>query len=99
MNEVFGEENFRNTIFVSRVKKNIQEREAVRALNQGIDYIMCYAKSEILLLCQQRNCKKKRKGGTHLMHQGIRLTMEYEFLDKNHLLADTGCMKKIVQLL
>src|SRR3990172_3138843 len=25
MNEVFGEENFRNAIFVSRVKKNIQE--------------------------------------------------------------------------
>ena len=78
MNEVFGEENFRNTIFVSRVKKNIQEREAVRALNQGIDYIMCYAKSADTLIVPAKKLQKKEERWHAFDAPGIRLTMEYE---------------------
>ena len=78
MNEVFGEENFRNTIFVSRVKKNIQEREAVRTLNQGIDYIMCYAKSADTLIVPAKKLQKKEERWHAFDAPGIRATMEYE---------------------
>ena len=46
MNEVFGEANYRNTFVVARVKKNIREREKIRALNFGYNSILSYGKSE-----------------------------------------------------
>ena len=39
MDEIFGEENHRNTFAVSRVKKNIRERKRIRALNFGYNSI------------------------------------------------------------
>src|SRR3990170_3446315 len=35
--EIMGEENYRNTFVVARVKKNIQENEMVRGVNFGYD--------------------------------------------------------------
>ena len=80
MNEVFGEENFRNTIFVSRVKKNIQEREAVRTLNQGIDYLMCYSKSAGALIVPAKKLQKKEERWHAFDAPGVRRTMEYDLL-------------------
>lgn len=78
MNEVFGEENFRNAIFVSRVKKNIQEREAVRTLNQGVDYILCYSKSADALIVPAKKLQKKEERWHAFDAPGVRPTMEYE---------------------
>ena len=50
LDEVFGEENFRNEIVVRRVKKTIQERESVRSLNIATDTIYFYTKSEDVFL-------------------------------------------------
>ena len=33
MNEIFGEENYRNTMYVARIKKNIQETDQVKRMN------------------------------------------------------------------
>ena len=39
MDEVFGKDNFRNEILVKRIKKDIQERELVKRLNEAVDSI------------------------------------------------------------
>jgi len=80
MDEVFGEENFRNAIFVSRVKKNIQEADTVKALNQGVGYILCYAKSEATLLVPPKKYQKKEERWHAFDAPGIRSTMEYDLL-------------------
>jgi adenine specific DNA methylase Mod len=45
MDEIFGQDNFRNQSFVSRIRKNIQERELSKKLNVALDTILFYAKS------------------------------------------------------
>jgi len=45
MNEIFGEENFRNEISVRRFKKNVMEKE-IKKLPEGLDTIYSYSKSE-----------------------------------------------------
>jgi len=44
MDEVFGQENFRNEIYVMRVRKNVQEYEEARRLNTATDTILFYTK-------------------------------------------------------
>jgi len=78
MNEVFGEENFRNTIFVSRVKKNIQEREEIRTLNQGVDYIICFSKSMDAFIVPAKKFHRKEERWHAFDAPGVRSTMEYE---------------------
>ncbi|OGC81165.1 hypothetical protein A2943_00750 [Candidatus Adlerbacteria bacterium RIFCSPLOWO2_01_FULL_51_16] len=78
MDEVFGEENFRNAIFVSRVKKNIQETDTVKALNQGVGYILCYAKSDATLVVPPKKYQKKEERWHAFDAPGVRPTMEYE---------------------
>ena len=46
MDEVFGEDNFRNEIVVRRTKKNIRENEYVKSLNVATDSIYLYAINE-----------------------------------------------------
>ena len=50
LDEIFGEQNFRNEIIVRRIRKNIRERERVKTLNYGHDIIYFYAKSDIHLI-------------------------------------------------
>ena len=50
MDEIFGEENFRNIISVARVKKNIGGTERIRALNRGYNFVLFYAKSQAGLI-------------------------------------------------
>jgi DNA modification methylase len=50
MDEVFGKENFRNEIYVRRIRKNIKERDQVPRLNDAIDVILFYAKSALHLI-------------------------------------------------
>lgn len=80
MDEVFGEENFRNAIFVSRVKKNIQENDTVKSLNQGVGYVLCYAKSEATLVVPPKKYQKKEERWHAFDAPGIRPSMEYELL-------------------
>lgn len=45
LDEVFGEENFRNEIVVRRIRKNIRESARVPRLNEATDSVFFYAKS------------------------------------------------------
>ncbi len=75
--EIFGESNFRNSIVVSRVKKNIQERQYARSLNLGHGFVLFYAmpKAEIVLPTKYQ---KKEERWHAFDAPGIRKTMEYE---------------------
>lgn len=46
MDEVFGQENFRNEIQVKRIRKSIQEYEKPKRLNVASDTILFYSKTE-----------------------------------------------------
>jgi adenine specific DNA methylase Mod len=46
MDEIFGKDNFRNEIFVSRIKKNVNEYEQANSLNIDLDNILFYSKTE-----------------------------------------------------
>jgi adenine-specific DNA-methyltransferase len=75
--EIMGEENYRNTFVVARVKKNIQENEMVRGVNFGYDSVLFYAKSDQCLI----NPPKKYQAKVDRWHAfdapGIRPSMEY----------------------
>jgi len=49
MNEVFGEENFRNIFTVRRYDKNLNRQfieSGLKTFNIGFEYILCYSKSD-----------------------------------------------------
>jgi adenine specific DNA methylase Mod len=62
MNEIFGEENFRNEISVRRFKKNVTEKE-IKKLPEGLDTIYLYSTSEKFSYINPYKLKsEKRKG-------------------------------------
>ncbi len=78
MDEIFGEENYRNTFVVSRVKKNIQEKEKVRAVNFGYNSIIFYAKSDSCLINPPQKYQAKEDRWHAFDAPGLRPTMEYK---------------------
>ena len=78
MDEIFGEENFRNIIAVSRVKKNIREREHIRALNLGYNFVTFYAKSADGVVIPPTIIQTKEARWHAFDAPGIRPTMDYE---------------------
>jgi adenine-specific DNA-methyltransferase len=83
MNEVFGEENFRNEIILKRGIKNVQAQfETVSNLSSGHEYIFVYSKSsEHRLPKLQKLHDKIKPGKWDTFWRGTdRPTMRYELL-------------------
>ena len=78
MDEVFGENNFRNEIAVNRVKKNIRERERVKKLNEEFDTILVYSKTENGLLLPPTRIEFKSERWHSFDAPGFRNGMDYE---------------------
>jgi len=78
LDEIFGEDNYRNTFVVSRVKKNIKEKEKVKALNFGYNSVIFYAKSDMLLVTPPTKYQKKDERWHAFDAPGLRSTMEYK---------------------
>jgi len=75
--KIFGEDNFRNSIVVSRVKKNIQERKYARSLNLGHGLVLFYAMPNAEIIIPTKFQQKEERW--HAFDApGIRKTMEYE---------------------
>ena len=70
--------NFRNTIVVSRIKKNIREREMVRSLNYAQDFILFYAKSDACFIRPPEKQDRKEERYHALDASGLRSGMDYE---------------------
>ena len=82
LDEIFGEDNYRNTFVIARVKKNIQEREKVRSVNFGFDSLLFYAKSEACLINPPHKYQLKNQRWHAFDAPGIRPSMEYELFGK-----------------
>ena len=78
MDEIFGEGSYRNTFVVSRVKKNIREREKIRSLNFGYNSVLFYGKSGDSLIVPPTKFQEKAARWHAFDAPGIRPTMEYE---------------------
>ena len=78
MDEIFGEANFRNNIAVARVKKNIREREHIKSLNLGYNFILFYSKTPDGLVIPPMTYQEKEARWHAFDAPGIRPTMEYE---------------------
>ena len=78
MDEVFGESNFRNIFTVARVKKNIRDRERIRALNEGYNFILFYSKSNDGLIIPPTTFQEKAARWHAFDAPGIRPTMDYQ---------------------
>ena len=78
MDEVFGENNFKNEIAVSRVKKNIRERTLVKKLNEEFDTILMYSKTNESLILPPTKPDYKDERWHSFEASGFRNGMDYE---------------------
>ena len=77
LDEIFGEQNFRNEIIVRRIRKNIRERERVKTLNYGHDVIYFYAMSDSHLILPPTK-QANHEGRWHAFDApGLRTGMDY----------------------
>jgi len=81
LDEVFGYENFRNEIFVKRVKKNIREREFVKSLNVAVDIVLFYAKSETTKIFPPTKAAEKKARWHSFDAPEVRTGMDYDIFD------------------
>jgi adenine-specific DNA-methyltransferase len=78
MDEVFGEDNFRNEIIVKRVKKSIRENERVRGLNVAADSIFLYALNDDILMLPPSKSVSKEERWHAFDAPELRTGMDYE---------------------
>jgi len=78
LDEIFGEDNFRNEIQVKRVKKSIREREFVRTLNVAVDTIFFYAMNEDVTIFPPTKPARKEERWHSFDAPEIRTGMDYE---------------------
>jgi len=78
MDEIFGEANFINEIAVSRIRKNIKEREKVKKLNEDFDTIFLYSKTENFSLLPPTKIDFKPDRWHSFDASGFRNGMDYD---------------------
>jgi adenine specific DNA methylase Mod len=82
MDEIFGPNNFRNQIFVPRIRKNVQEREMSKKLNVGLDTILFYVKSDQTRIRIPKKPEIKPERWHNFEASGIRRGMDYELFGR-----------------
>lgn len=82
LDEVFGYENFRNEIFVRRIKKNVRERELVNSLNVALDSILFYVKSGNTKIKPPMKPEYRQDRWHSFEASGFRNGMDYELFGK-----------------
>lgn len=78
LDELFGENNFRNEIVVNRIRKNIRERERVKKLNEEFDTLLLYSRNDSLLLLPPTYKNFKSDRWHAFDAAGFRNGMDYE---------------------
>jgi len=88
MDEIFGEENFRNILLVRRYDKNINTQflsEGLKSFNTGAEYVLIYSKSVSTRMNPVfREASEKRKSEGYwkgFWNDAERKTMQYELLE------------------
>lgn len=87
LNEIFGEENFRNVFAVRRYDKNLNSqfiKQGLKTFNTGFEYIICYSKSlEFSFNPVYKESSKERKENGYwkgFWNDADRPTMRYDIL-------------------
>jgi adenine-specific DNA-methyltransferase len=87
MDEIFGENNFRNTIFVRRHDKNLSNQfieKGLKSLSVGLEYILVYSKTESSSLNpvfrKADDIRQKEGYWKSFWNDADRPTMRYELL-------------------
>ena len=78
LDEVFGEDNYRNSIIVKRTKKNIRERDYVKSLNVASDSIFLYSKDFETSFYPPTKKEEKGERWHSFEAAGFRNGMDYE---------------------
>jgi adenine specific DNA methylase Mod len=78
LDEIFGKDNFRNEIFVSRVKKNVNEYEKAKSLNIDLDNILFFSKSQNTKIDLPKNPSNKENRWHSFEASEFRTGMDYE---------------------
>ena len=82
MDEIFGYENFRNEIYVKRIRKNVQEYDMVKRLNVANDVVLFYSKTKSHRILQPREEKKREERWHAFDAPDLRTGMDYELFGK-----------------
>jgi len=87
LNEIFGEENFRNVFTVRRYDKNLNSqfiKQGLKTFNTGFEYILCYSKSlQFSFNPVYKESSKERKENGYwkgFWNDADRPTMRYDIL-------------------
>jgi adenine-specific DNA-methyltransferase len=78
LDEIFGENNFRNEVIINRIKKNINEYLQAKTLNSDFDNILIYSKSELFKIYPPTKGEKKEPRWHSFEAAGHRNGMDYE---------------------
>ena len=85
--EIFGEENFRNTLFTRRYDKNLNlqfAKDGLKSMNVGLEYILIYSKnpnSKLNAVYRQSNDERSKVGyWKGFWNNADRPTMRYPIL-------------------
>jgi len=78
MDEVFGQENFRNEIHCKRVHKNVQEYKAAKRLNVALDTLLFYSKADLHRVTQPRAEQAMEERWHAFDAPDLRTGMDYE---------------------
>ena len=85
--EIFGEENFRNTLFTRRYDKNLNlqfAKEGLKSMNVGLEYILIYSKnpnSKLTAVYRESNDERSKIGyWKGFWNNADRPTMRYPIL-------------------
>lgn len=86
-NEIFGEENFRNTFILKRYDKNINRQfieDGLASFNTGFEYVICYSKSsnfKFNAVYREASAERQKSGyWKGFWNDADRPTMRYEIL-------------------
>lgn len=82
LDEVFGYDNFRNEISVSRIKKNVNEYERATTLNTDLDVIYFYAKSSSMKFTTPIIDQNREPRWHAFDAPNLRTGMDYEIFGK-----------------
>ncbi|MEI6434553.1 MAG: site-specific DNA-methyltransferase [Bacteroidota bacterium] len=77
LDEIFGEDNYRNEIIVNRVKKNIRERELVKTLNAATDSIYLFVQNDEVKILPPTKEEEKDERWHSFEASGYRTGMDY----------------------
>ena len=78
LDKIFGSDNFRNEIFIPRIRKNVKEYDTVKKLNVGVDVVLFYSRTDKLRIKLPTKPDKRPERWHGFDAAELRTGMDYE---------------------